>query len=307
MMKGKSTYFIGALLSFFLSACLKVETDNDYSLSAEDYTSVTAISNRTIDEISGAVSCFKILSGDSDRVFNLCGITIDTSQLSIGKIVLNYDVNTICDDFRRSGTIEVSLVNFGSGIKWKNQGAVLQLVYHDYNVINTPHFLAYKLNGDQFLVSEHNGLGSILTHLHTANVVYKQTSSNTQVTFPDGTSEIWSMSRRISYSTRSGELIIVIDGDTTVNGGTTDVWGINRYSQNFYNTFDKAFSSAEGCSFNKPYSGHLYHYAGTKTIDVTYAVNSDGSPASSNAGCAYGFRITYPYAGYTKKRVVAYW
>ncbi len=270
-------------------------------------------SDRANDDVNSAIDHYPILSGGILRpsAFGsaLCGLTIDTTQLTSNILILNFDGVTYCGSpsHLREGQIKVQLT---SGNNWSEANAVLTITYINFKVTyftnNQPHTVNF--NGVKTLtnVNGHDWPGWLTG---TATIKYSERALGIQADFDNGNHAVWNSARLTTWDYNNTSYIITFTaiGDSTVNGhGATDSWGSNRYGYDFTSYYNSKLVSNTYCGLWKPISGELVHQVNNRNYTITLGVNPDGSPHSG--ACGYGFKITWtPEGGSQTSKVFIYW
>ena len=311
---------VGALL---LNSCKKEESSTTTSggnttspassatqtQKANDDSQVESYSNSAFDDANTALGKHSSMNGKKEGIDDVCGATVDTSQLSSKIIFLNFDGTTLCGNgtIKRAGQIKLQLT---SGTHWKDVGAVLTVTFNDYKVTKVSDEKWVKFNGASTVKNTSGGtpLGMLITG---DTLVHQVRMNNMTVTFDDNKTATWSGAWRRDLSGAMQGLIYVItvsiEGDTTLNSVEhTESWGTTRDGDPFTTTLFPAVVFNTVC-WNKAISGVKAITVTNSTIGVfaltiTCGVNSDGTTCTS--GCPYGLKLNWTDLQSTAQQLV---
>lgn len=238
----------------------------------------------------------------------LCGVTIDSSQIAQKILFFNFDGITPCfsPSRTRSGQIKVQLT---SGVDWSAVNAVLTLTYTDFKVTRLYDNKWVMFNGVKTLtnVNGHNWLGLLAG---SASHVYRERAYNVDVDFNNGATAVWNSARLTTwtYSPSSPvgpKLNFQCTGDTTINGQSNiDVWGVNRFGNNFITYYSAPWQSNSYCGFWRPTSGTIKHEVNGGVFQLDLGVDQSGNASTLN--CAYGYKVTWTNNGNSYTKVFSY-
>jgi hypothetical protein len=222
----------------------------------------------------------------------ICGVTIDSSQLSQKILIFIFDGITPCSSpsRTRAGQIKVQLT---SGTRWSDVGAVLTETFINYKVTRLSDNKSLTINGvkKRINVNGNNWLGFLLG---TTNLKYRERAFNVQVQFDNAQIATWNTAHvtEWNYSPALQRTTFTCVGDTILNGyNNVSSWGVNRYSQAFTTNYPSAWNSNSYCGFWRPVSGELIHHVNNSDFTLTLGVDQNGAPSTLN--CAYGYKVTW--------------
>lgn len=297
---------IAAAVLIFTSCQKQSDLIVDDSYSAEDNSDVSSALNSSMDDAGLVADGVESLSGKTDGLIAICGADIDTTLKSQGIIVINYNGTPCPNGTTRTGTLTLTLQGYGNGVRWKDQGAVLEVDY-DTVKVSKPNGKSVTLNGTHYLTNETGGKpGKVMSGLEPGPVTIRHTATDFTLTLTNGAQRTWSVNRLRTYTFANGVKTISLSSDHTENGvANADAWGTNRNGAAFINSIVTPVVSNNVCGWYKPVQGEVNHSVGTKSVNVVFGVDANGNPISS--GCAYGFKITFTKNGVVRTRVVSYW
>lgn len=310
----KSNYFKILLVAIGLSgmvltSCKKASSSaKDDSISSQDANNVSSVLNTTSDDAAsaaGQVSSYKSIILNNSNANLLVGATItDTSSTGI---IISYDGITPCNGIIRSGT--VTITNTG-GIAWHLAGAQLTVTY---NLTATEILTGYTYTfaGSHIVTNETGGLAwKVVGGLAAGTTVtHRITSSNMQITYPNGEQRAWTVDRTRSWSSNSGNTLYTVSLYSEATGGVTEQ-GTNRFGDAFTNTIIDTISATNNCSW-RPYQGTWQHQVNGRTATVVFGTNTLGTHVGTPTYCGsygvYGYYITYTNGTNTYYKFVSYW
>jgi hypothetical protein len=241
------------------------------------------------------------------KVFSspLCGVTIDSSQISSKILFYNFDGVTPCfsPSRTRSGQIKVQLTG---GLHWSDAGSVLTLTYINFKVTRLFDNKSIMFNGIKTLknINGNNWIGFFTS---TATLKYQERAFNIAVTFDNNRSAVWNSARMTEWgfvqSTTNPDIpydhiTFTASGDTSLSGqNNIDSWGINRFGNSFITYYNSSLVSNTYCGLWRFNSGELVHVVNSNSFTLTLGLNQNGSPTPY--ACAYGYRVTWVINGVT--------
>ncbi|MFN5710874.1 MAG: hypothetical protein ACK46S_02495 [Bacteroidota bacterium] len=308
--------FIGASI---ISSCKKKEEtvvlEENLKQFNEDANDIKSESDNINNDINSSIDNTSI-GGRTSASYSseLCGVTIDSSQIANKILFYNFDGITPCfsPSRTRSGQIKVQLVN---GNKWKNAGSVLKFTFINFKVTKLSNNKSITFNGEKTLKNV-NGINWLTFLLGTSNFTFQERSLNLQVAFSDGTQASWNSARITTWEYIQANATPGIpyayvkftsNGDTLVNNTpNTDSWGLNRNGQPFVTNYVSPWVSNSYCGFWRPTMGSLKHnVAGVYNLTLDLGVDQNGN--ASSLTCAYGYKVGWtPISGTPQSQVFSY-
>ncbi len=241
--------------------------------------------------------------GNAGGSVQLCGATIDTSQLSQKIVIFNFDSVTPCFNASRTraGQIKVQLT---SGNLWADTNAVLTITYINFKITRLSDHKSITFNGVKTLknINGHNWLSFLSGN---ATFKYQERAFNIQVSFDNNLHATWNSARitEWTYTPSALRLNFTSNGDTTLAGvAHVDSWGTNRYGKSFTTYYTSPIFSNSDCGLWKFNSGELVHWVNGKNFLLTLGVDQQGNP--STLTCAYGYKVSWTGIDGNMKSVV---
>ncbi len=301
-----------ALLTGFISSCKKDDQqklDEQTRQFNDDSNNYKAESDQADDDVNNAVNDIPAFGRGAGVLSSpLCGVTIDSSQLSQKILFFNFDGVTPCfsPSRTRSGQIKAQLT---SGASWHDPGAILTLTYNSFKVTRLSDNKSITFNGVKTLenVNGHNWLTFLMG---TSTFKYRSRAYNVQVSYDNGASAVWNQAYMTEWlytptSTHGSYITFTCNGDTTMSGySNVSMWGVNRFSQAFTTNYNTQILSNTYCGLWRPNSGELVHHVNANTYSLTLGVDQSGNPTTLD--CAYGYKVTWTVNGTTNSVVLSY-
>lgn len=265
--------------SLVLSSCKKTDEEPDYS-ELSQHASDNSTTQRETDQ------------ADDDAIALLEGSALSarTSSPSLGSDVVKFEQDPVnskkytlvyqgkfSDGKVKTGKIISELT---TGNKWTDQDAVLKLTFENVKVTRGNKSVTFT--GSKTIT---NITGKKIKDLKIgdAPIVHNIVSTDLKITFEDGTTRTWNVSKTRKFTKTSDGLQVAVDG-TGSNSGYTNLaeWGLTRKGTTFYTSIDKTIVFNE-CASNdpKPISGKKTHKGLVKEASVTYGVDASGNEISS--------------------------
>ena len=223
---------------------------------------------------------------------NICGASVDTTQITtLKKVVITY-TGTSCDGLKnRSGSITVQLT---SGLKWKDVNAVLTITYNNFKVTTIATGKSHTLNGVHTLKNTSGGLVAHIGNSPNPSIIVRQIrATNMTLTFDDGTVRNWSAARKRTWTGTGGfPTSLSISGDTVLAGvSNTEVWGTNRAGNAFTTVMNTPLTVNSTCGWFSPVSGMKKHTVNSRVSTITFGTDASGNVVSS--GCPNHYIINW--------------
>lgn len=317
----KIIVFIGTvfLVTGILVSCKKEEQapaplDTRLSKFNEDAGDIKSESDNVDNDINSSIDNTS-LGGRTNVSYSseLCGVTIDSSQIANKILFYNFDGITPCfsPSRTRAGQIKVELI---AGNRWKDIGAVLKLTYINYKVTRLSDNKSITFNGIKTLKNV-NGINWFTFLFSTSNFLFQERALNVQVSFNTGATAVWNSARLTKWEYIPANAVTGIpyahvrftsNGDTTINGNiNTDSWGVNRFNMDFVTSYQNPWVSNSYCGFWRPVSGDITHQVGSYTLSLNLGLDQNGN--SSNLACAYGYKVSWTdAAGNSQSEIKSY-
>ncbi len=241
---------------------------------------------------------------------NICGLTVDTNGLYIGKVTLNYN-GTTCNNRTRTGTIKLTILNYAGGVRWKNVGAVLQVDYNSYKITRASDGKSVEFNGTQMVTNKTGGTWFDLFFLGQTSLATEVTGSNLNVSF-DGTggTAVYNINRRFTYTIPGGVLTCMGEGIGSNNGrNNLENYGTTRDGDAFTSQVTTPVVWNWTCGWYAPVQGAVNIRVDSKGFDLkaTFAVDQSGNVVTvAPNNCAYGFKVEWTYKKKSYKKIYGY-
>ncbi|REJ84291.1 MAG: hypothetical protein DWQ44_06550 [Bacteroidetes bacterium] len=287
------------------------EQTSQFNSDANFYKSESDQADNDINNSLSEIPAFgKVRSEASILSSPLCGVTIDSSEISQKILYYNFDGTTPCfsPSRTRSGQIKVQLTE---GARWSDSGAVLTLTYVNFKVTRLFDSKSIMFNGVKTLknLNGNNWLGFLTG---TSTLRYQARALNMDVRFDNSWSAVWNAARITEWQyipAGSSQFIpyshikFTASGDTTINGQSNiDSWGVNRFGSSFVTRYYSPLVSNTYCGLWRFTSGELVHNVNSKNYTLTMGVDQTGNPTPY--ACAYGFKVTWIAANNTVQTIV---
>jgi hypothetical protein len=313
----KLIIYLGLLLlsSLIVTSCKKREKeialDEETKQFNEDANEIKSESDNVDNDINSSINNTSI-GGRTSASYSseLCGVTIDSSQIANKILFYNFDGSTPCfsPSRTRGGQIKVELIN---GNSWKDVGAVLKLTYINFKIIKLSNNKSIQFNGVKTLKNV-NGINWFTFLTSASNFKFQSRALNVNVTFENGDQAIWNSARittwdyiaaNVTPGIPYGYVKFTSNGDTIRNGiSNIDSWGTNRNGQIFQTYYQSPWVSNSYCGFWRPVSGNLSHQVGIYNLGLQLGVNQNGDP--STLTCAYGYKVSWTPLGGTAQTLI---
>jgi hypothetical protein len=313
----KLIIYIGVLLlsSSIVTSCKKREKeiamDEETKQFNEDANEIKSESDNVDNDINSSINNTSI-GGRTSASYSseLCGVTIDSSQIANKILFYNFDGSTPCfsPSRTRGGQIKVELIN---GNSWKDVGAVLKLTYINFKITKLSNNKSIQFNGVKTLKNV-NGINWFTFLTSASNFKFQSRALNVNVTFENGDQAIWNSARittwdyiaaNVTPGIPYGYVKFTSNGDTIRNNvSNIDSWGTNRNGQIFQTYYQSPWVSNSYCGFWRPVSGNLSHQVGIYNLGLQLGVNQNGDPSTLN--CAYGYKVSWTPLGGTVQTVI---
>jgi hypothetical protein len=284
-------------LALVFTSCRKKELEDEddtplISTQANDAQTNDANADDAYADADNSMSNSRTLSGTStagtNKIFWPCDATIDTSQIQQGIVTLTFNGNG-CNGKIRSGQIKYEVVNYVTGVRWKDVNAQLIVNFINYKV--TRNGKNMTINGTHNLVNVTGGLVSELSG-DKPSIVRTVSSTNMSVVFDDNTTRQWSVAKRRTWDYNGGNLKLTVTGEGSVNGlSSVCAWGTNRKGNSFTIQITSPTVHLKNCGFNKPNSGTKIHTVGDRKATVTMGTDASGNISTDI--CPTNFKVEW--------------
>lgn len=298
-----SLLLVACSLSVAFVSCKKdsstADPASEASIQADDQslfsTQVDAVAN---DVDASLESSGTLITGKTTGAVCDATVTVDSSTRTV---TITYDGTTSCHPaYSRTGKIIISIP---SGVHWKDVGAVVTVTYDSLKITRTRDSKSMLINGMHSVTNVKGGLLRDLATLGTS-IVHSIESSGMTITFDDGTTRTWQVSRKREF-TYSGGVVISTRGTHTA-GTMTDIseWGTNRKGRVFTCEITTPLVIRQDCDY-RMVSGVTLHTNPLFTAETTYGLDATGAatgcPGSTGT---YYFKVVLTGAAGTSKTII---
>lgn len=298
--KKEHRYSIYCLLFVFVwTSCAKVETTKNYTV-----TNTTAQTTIASDEV---LINNEFDQAADDAIAVICnhqatipGATVDTSQLSLGIIMIDYFKNEADGTKSRTGSdsIHENVVNKHL-VPWGSPGTIATITF---GTVNLPNYeVLFLNNGNSVTFSGKATLtnisGGLLQNVSAADSLKTHIRGTIQFTYNDNATQIqyypWSFNQLRTFGADTN-IFAVTTGDTSINGlPNIGVWGTTRLNTTFYTAITSPIiqNISDALLSYNPLKGTKTIEGIAEPISCQYGVNSAG--IYQGGGKPYGFHITW--------------
>ena len=300
--------------SIFTSCKKRQEFKKENGQTSEDVKNIQAGIDGAVADANTAINNNASINGRVMHVDGIqttvCGASVDTALKSQGILTLTFDGSTVCDGRKRSGAIKVTLRGFAGGTRWKDVGAVLQLDYTNFKITRVSDNKSISINGSNTIINVSGG--SFITLLlgwppNQTNLTHKVEGNNLAVTYDDGSTGTFNLSRKFTYTWANNVLSCIGNGEGTFNGiSNLENWGTTREGDAFTSQVVNVVKWNSNCGWSKPLEGKLDIKVDAKSFGLvtTFGVNSSGNAVSS--GCPWGLKVEWTYNNRTGNKLYQY-
>ncbi len=309
---------MGVMLAF--SSCKKTTpatpTTDESGQATTDSRQAISENDASINDINQTLSDYVAMHGKtgsaSAPATTICGLTVDTIGSYMGTIQLNYN-GTVCNNRKREGSIKLTILNYASGVRWKNIGCVLKVDYIGYKVTRASDGQSIELNGTQNLTNVSGGTWFDLLFLGQANLVSTVTGTNLNVKFNGTSTAVYNINRKFTYTWATATSVLTCSGEGIgSSGGLSNLenYGTTRDGDVFTSQVATPILWNSTCGWGAPLAGHLIIKVASKSFDLDCLFGVDASGNSVNVAantCAYGWKLTWTVGTTSQNKVLVYW
>jgi len=238
------------------------------------------------------------------------GYTIDTTGAYQGTIKINYD-GTVVNNRKREGSIRLTVVDYSTGKRWKQQGCVIKVEYLNYKVTRASDGKYVILNGIQNLTNVTGGTWWELLIVKTqSSLATSVTGTDLNVSFDDGKTAVYNINRKFTYTLPGGILTCTGEGVGSKDGlNNLENYGTTRDGDAFTSEVSTPIVWNWTCGWWAPTQGAVEIKVADKefALKCTFAVDRDGNAVdvASNT-CAYGWKVEWTRKNKTNKKIFGY-
>jgi len=318
--KQKACILSAVLVLIFTQACKKkTEFKEEDGQDAIDTRTVQGENDAVQSDVNNAIYSQPLLISRpsvNDKVHGTaawvrCGLSLDSSQVTSGKLVLNYD-GTTCNNRKREGQVKISILGYPS-VKWKNENAVLKIEYINYKVTRVSDGKFILLNGIVNITNKtpNGGTWYDLVALGKASIIHEVKGTGIKVKYENSLSAAdYNIHRRYTYT--YSNLVFTCKGEGIgTNDGVANLenWGTTRKGVAFTSQVTSPVVWNTTCGGGAPIDGEIVIKVNDKSFEMRciFAVNSGGDEITvAPNSCAYGWKVEWKYKKKTKNRIFVY-
>lgn len=322
MKKRTLLYSLGILVltgSLVLGGCKKKKEFNEENGQAStDNRTAQSENDNAMNDANDVISNQNLLKGKGASTqgvqsilgTTICGLSLDTTGMATqGTVLLKYD-GTVCSNRKREGSIRLTIQDYSTGIRWKNQNCVLKVEFLSYKVTRASDGKSVKLDGVQYVKNETGGGWWELIVMGQSSIASSVTGTNLNVTFEDGKTAVYNINRRITYTFPSNNLTCKAEGIGSSDGlSNLENYGTTRDGDSFTSQVVTPIVWNMTCGWFAPLQGEVDVKVKDRdfTLKGTFGVDNGGNPVTvgSNA-CPYGWKIEWTYKSKTNKKIFGY-
>ena len=178
-----------------------------------------------------------------------------------------------------------------AGIRWKNAGAAITVSVQNLKITRVRDNKSITINGTKTITNVSGGrvwnMGSGDTRIHDI------ASSGIEVTFDNGTTRTWQISKHRVFTYDDG--IVITTTGTHTDGGITGIseWGTNRFGNPFVTSISAPMTIRQDCEF-RLVSGEVTTQRLIANVVTTFGLDATGNPTSCpGSGGSYYLKIVW--------------
>lgn len=287
-------------LSISLTSCKKdsatTDINSNLATHGDDQSRVSNETDAIANDADAATENYAAFSGRpgpvDNAIFSLpcdADVVLDSTATD-RRITITYN-GTNCQGTRvRTGVVVLTMP---LGTHWRDQGAVLTESIQNLHITRLSDNKSITINGTRTIT---NTSGGRLIDLPIAGAgatrVHDVASSGINVTFDDGTTRAWQVSKRRTFTYDNG-IVCTITG--THSDGTYDniaEWGTNRFGNSFSTSISTPVVIRQDCAF-RIVSGELTTHGLVATIVTTFGLDANGNSTSCPGTGYYYLKIVF--------------
>jgi hypothetical protein len=264
------------------------ESTNELATHADDQNRVSTQIDAASNDASLAIESSAAYSGgrlNNPPPASICDATISFDSTSNPrKITITYDGTTSCNaSYSRTGTIVISMA---SSIKWKDQGATINVTYQNLKVKRTIDNKSITINGSHSITNASGGLLYMLPFGSPTQSVTHTIGGSLTITFDDNSQRSWEVATRRVFKYENNGFVLTVTGNNSI-GNTEGIaeWGTNRFGHAFTTAITQPLVIRQDCQFRLT-SGQVTH-EGFGTATATFGLDANGNPASCPTGSGH--------------------
>jgi hypothetical protein len=221
-------------------------------------------------------------------------ISLDTAN-GDRQITITYNGTNCALDRTRAGTV---VITWPIGQLWRDSGAVVTVQFNSLAITRLSDNTTITLNGTHTYTNVSGGsLIDLPNEPANTTITHTITSSNMQITFPNGAQRTWNVDRQRAFTYNDG--YIVTTSGLYTNGSTTGIseWGTDRFGMAFQVSIIQPRVITESCSWQMT-AGQVALGNAVGTTTITYGLNATGGVANTCPinGATYYFSLSWSSA-----------
>lgn len=293
------------------SASTTTSTENGDE--AYDNWRITSENDGAFSDINTVISDNVALSGrttgGTSVMGNICGMNPDTTGMAVnGTVQLNY-TGINCNNRIRTGSIKLTIQNYGSGVRWKNINAVVKVEYFNYKVVYNVTGQSTQLNGTAYLTNISGGTWFNLIFMGQPNLIHGVNATGLNVVMNNTLNISYNVNRQTTYTYSSGVVTAANTGMANI-GGYTNVESYGTVaSDSVYCKVINPVVWNTTCGAWFPVTGNVTVKVKSKayTLDCIFGTDISGTPVTpSPSACPYGMRINWTIGSITSGKTIGY-
>ena len=260
---------------------------------AKDDAQVQASDNEITNDVNNAITSKSAKAVDS---IYACTITVDTigANKDTLQITMVYAGFNAGHNFTRTGTV---IVTKPLGIPWSAQNCSVNFKYESLSITKVSTGKKFIFNGNRLFTNVSGGrivdLGS--TTIPTSSVEHSITGAM-QITFEDGTTRTWNISRTRTWGgTYPSALTLTVGSTGASSGGFSNLveYGTNRNGEAFYTSINTPILYSQACGWNPIWGGFTHQIPGIpKSATVTFGYNISDQQVTEGT-CADFYKLDW--------------
>jgi hypothetical protein len=284
--------------TLMFTSCKKSTTDSDSNINenqkvtvhTDDQARFSDNMDAIVNDENTAIESTTAFSGRGTEITTtLCNanVTLDSSGGN-RTLTIVYSGNQCVGTNRKiEGTVTLSIP---LSQHFADQGAVVTATYSNLKITRVSDNKSMTFNGTHTLTNVSGGrifqLASLGTIIHDLN------SSGMQVTFDDGSTRSWMVSRRRTYTYDNGIVLTVTGTHTEGNTQNVSEWGTTRFGTPFVTAISQPLVIRQSCDF-RLVSGQVSHTRMVADVVVTFGLNASGEPQISCPAGAFYYKVVW--------------
>lgn len=305
------------LLSFLAGSCKKKRAFNEEDAqSTVDARTVQGQNDEAVKDVNIAIMEQALIRGRAVSETGetgtlgteLCGLSLDTSQVFSGIIKLNYN-GTECYGLKRTGSIRVTVQSYPLS-KWKHSGCTIKMDFEAYTVTRVSDGKSVRFDGVQYLTNISGNTWFELRYLNASSLVQILTGNDLTVTFDGDNTAVFNFNRRMTYTISNFITSCRVEGLGSHNElSNLENWGETRDGNVFTSQVSSPYVWKTSCGAVAPVEGEVIIKVDTKHFDLKckFAVDEEGNDVSGDSPCPYGWKVSWSHKKKTNTRVFGYY